>query len=227
MYFVETISTWDRYNHYRNYFSSDQALLCSTSGSSSFDNKGNKKYEFIIKPGYAHTEFYDTRGLPDNVKAILTDEFREKAKKLLSHEFNVDTMNLYNYNYHEEKQDTTRSIVGPFYSYGLSRSIISRTINTPDSLTKNYMDVLEGRKTIYDLSTKEAQDVILEDLTITRLNQQLSFNNLVKTGDKVFVIKFKYDHQLYSNYIICSAETKKVIWDYMFNQISMDHLTSN
>lgn len=218
--FVETISTWERYNHYRNYFSSDQVVLCSTSGSSVSDHKGNKKYEFTIKPGYAYTEYYDTRGLPDNVKTIFTDEFREEAKGVLSQKFNIDTLNLYNYNYSDEKRDTTKS--------GWHHSVNSRVINSPRPLSKNYIDVfLEGKKNIFELSIKEAQDVMLEDLTINRLNQQVSFNDLVKIGDKVFVIKFKHEHQLYSSYLICSSETKKVVWDYLFSRIRMDHLAGN
>lgn len=218
--FVETISTWERYNHYRNYFSSDQAVGCTTKGQISYDNKGKKTYKFIIRPGFPYTEFYDTRGYPNNMKTILTDEFRERVKRFLSQELNIDTMNLYQYRYHAEKGDTT--------AYSWSHSVNSQVINTPESLSKNYIDIfIEGRKNIFELNIPEAQDVILEDLIIKRLNQQVYFNESVKIGDKVFVIKFQYEGRLYLNYIICSAQRKKVVWDHYFNRIKMDHLIEN
>lgn len=226
--FVETISTWERYNHYRNYFSSDQVVLCSTSGSSVSDHKGNKKYEFTIKPGYAYTEYYDTRGLPDNMKAILTDEFREKAKEILSQEFNIDTMNIKYYQFSDYKTDTISRRNLHFNEYGITHENTSLTTASTDSLSKKYSDVfVTGEKTIYDFEIKVAQELILKNLISERLLTQTFFNNTVKTGDKVFVIKFKHEHQLYSSYLICSSETKKVVWDFLFSRIRMDHLAGN
>ncbi|MDR0422837.1 MAG: hypothetical protein LBH72_07500, partial [Proteiniphilum sp.] len=74
IYFVETISGHERYNYYRNYFSSGQPVGCSQSKKTGGDSKGNKIYEYIIKPARLYTEFYDSRGMPERMQAILTDE---------------------------------------------------------------------------------------------------------------------------------------------------------
>ena len=179
--------------------------------------KKKKEHVLIIRAGFGYTEFYDTRGYPDKLKPIFTDEFREKAKKILSQELNIDTMSLYNFRFHKEKRDTT--------AFSWNHSVNSRVIISPDSLSQNFMDVfIEGKKDIFELEAKEAQDIILEELLSNRLNRQFYFNNTVKTGDKVFVIKFKYIGQVYSNYIICSAESKKVVWDNCFSRITIARL---
>lgn len=63
---------------------------------------------------------------------------------------------------------------------------------------------------------------MLEELLIQRINRQLSFNEKVSIGDRVYVVGFKYNEELFSNYIVCSAENKNVVLDYFFKDIQLE-----
>lgn len=215
IYFVETISNRDRYNHYRNFFSSDKPVSHGSKGRKSMDSKGNKIEELYIQPGYAYTEFYDTRGMKDSLRNILSDDFQKQARLLLSREFDIDTLQLYNFHYHDECSDTT--------STGYEKRVRNHTITSFQPLSQNYIDiVLEGTKKITDLKVDEAREFVLENLLIERITRQAAFTETVKQGDQVYAIDFTYHGNAYTNYIICSSDTKKVVWDYFFMGIMLD-----
>jgi hypothetical protein len=212
IHFVETLTSRGRYNHYRNFFSSDKPVNPSTKGSTSMDSKGTKIKEFYIEPGYAYTELYDTRGMTDSMRKILSDDFQMQARDLLSREFDMDTLQLFNYQYHKEYSDTTSS--------GFSKQVSSHTVTSLEPLSQNYIDiVLEGNKKVTDLPIKDAREFILENLIIERLTRQVAFTNTVKQGDRVYAIELTYLGNPYTNYILCSSESKKVVWDHFFMRI--------
>lgn len=212
MSFVEIISGNERYNYYRNYFSSDEPVGSAISGKSGVNSKGNKFYEFIIAPAYAYNEFYDTRGMDEKMQVILTDEFQREAKELLSREINIDTLQLFNVQNYEEQSDTTDT--------GYSRAFRSYNYTSLALLSQNFKDIrIDHTKTIFDLSLEDARKFVLENLLIERVTRQVAFNENVKPGDKVYAINFDYHMQSYTVYLICSRETKRVVWDTFFGRI--------
>ena len=212
IYLVETLSSRDRYNSYRNFFSSDKPVYPSTKGRTSMDSNGIQIKEFYIEPGYAYTEFFDTRGMTDSIRKILSEDFQKKARDLLSREFDMDTLQLFNFQYHKEHADTT--------STGYEKHVNNHTVTSTQPLSRNYIDiVLEGNKKITDLTINEAREFILENLIIERLTRQVAFTNTVKQGDRVYAINLTYHGKAYTNYIVCSYESKKVVWDNLFMRI--------
>jgi len=215
IYFVETISGHERYNYYRNYFSSDQPVGSARSKRTGGDSKGNRIYEHMVKPSYAYTELYDTRGFDERIQAIFSNEFQLEARALLSREFNIDTLQLYNEGYYEEESDTTAT--------GYSHSIRGYNYTSLAPFSQNYKDIqINHTKTIFDLAIDDVRSFILEDLLIGRITMQVAFSEAVKPGDRVYAIDFEYERQPYTAYVICSRETKKVIWDYFFSYISLE-----
>lgn len=210
--FVETILDAERYNYYRNYFSSDQPVGSSVSRRMSGDSKGNEIYEFVIRPGYAYTEFYDSRGLSGQIREILSEDLQARARALLSRQYNIDTLQLYNYNSLETMSDTTE--------HGYSTSFKGLNITSLFPFSQNYIDLqINSSKEIGDLPMEEARDFVLENLLIERITRQVAFSDVVKFGDKVFAINFEHEHQPYTSYVVCSHETKKVVWDLFFRNI--------
>lgn len=215
IYFVEVLTSRDRYNHYRNFFSSDKSLHAATRGRKSMDTKGNKIEELYIQPGYRYAEFYDTRGMNDSIRNILSDNFQKQARDLLSREFDMDTLQLFNYQYYKEYSDTTSS--------GYVKKVRNHTVTSLEPLSQNYIDiVLEGDKKITDLTVNDAREFILENLIIERFTTQAAFTNTVKHGDRVYAINFTYHGNAYTNYIVCSYESKKVVWDNLFMGILLE-----
>ncbi len=106
--------------------------------------------------------------------------------------------------------------------YAIESQIQNYNITSLNPISQNYIDLcVNNTKTISDLSIDEARDFVLEYLLIDRISRQIYFNEMVKLGDKVFAMNFNYQGDRYTNYIICSYETKKVIWDYFFNKIEV------
>lgn len=219
------------------------------SGSSHSENKYYEYDSLWVYPGFLHSEFYDPRGLPDKIREIFSEDFRMKAIDIASKELNIDTMQLLYYSYRTidtvwntvwttNKEDTikrTKSrIAGAGQSVSVGGGVIvsvdatkaiswSKTfidIWSPDSLSQNYIDVyITHKKSPDDLSIEETRELTLEDLLFQRIILQMQFNEQVKIGDKVFLIKFKHKEKLYNNLIICSSKTNKVVWDYVFKNI--------
>lgn len=91
------------------------------------------------------------------------------------------------------------------------------------SISKNYINIeIKGEKRMESLNLNEKRDLILEQILIRRINTQLIFNERVHIGDKVYLVDFKYEGELFTNYVICSAENKKVVMDYFFKSIRLD-----
>jgi len=179
------------------------------------DSKGNRIYEHMVKPSYAYTELYDTRGLDERIQAIFSNEFQLEARALLSREFNIDTLQLYNEEYYEEESDTTAT--------GYSHSIRGYNHTSLAPFSQNYKDIqINHTKTIFDLAIDDGRSLILEDLLIRRITMQVAFSEAVKPGDRVYAIDFEYERKPYTAYVICSRETKKVVWDYFFSYINLE-----
>jgi hypothetical protein len=244
--FVETISDSSRYVYYRNYFSTDEPVYQSQSrkvGSSFFENKHEEYDSLWVYPGFLYPHFHDTRGLPDKARAIFSDDFKLRARKIASMELNIDTLKLNFYYFHQTDtikdfgtNISTTTLVGTGASgfgggdssTGKSWSTIIYDIATIDSLSQNYIDLYFTRqKSPDDLSIEEKRELTLEELLIERLLGQIRFSERVKIGDKVFVIKFKHknknelNYKFYNNYIICCSETHKVLWDTFFQNITL------
>jgi len=221
---VETITDSIKYNHYRNFFSGDEILTCSTSAEGGEKN-GQKYHKFYIRPGgYAHSEFYDIRGMSEKQKTIYSDDFRQKAKDILTKDLNIDKVNLKHYSYLYHKVDTVWHGIdrsSPISS--IRQSTTSTNIASPDSISSNYIDAFVlGKKKVDEFNTNEIRRLLLEQLLIERTGFQLNFNSQVQLGDKVYAIRFLYIGKLYTNYVICSSKTKKVVVDYFFKNINIE-----
>lgn len=156
IYFVEVIIGSERYNYWRNYFTSDKPVSRSMSGRKGMD-KEKKIYELIIEPGYMYSEFYDSRGMSEEIQAILTDDFQRGTRELLARELNIDTLQLHSEQHFEEVSDTT--------DIGYSTTFTEYNITSSSPLSQNYKDIkLNNTKTIFDLSLEDARSFILEDL---------------------------------------------------------------
>ncbi len=211
IYFVEVINGSERYNYWRNYFTSDKPVSRSMSGRKSID-KEKSIYELIIEPGYLYSEFYDSRGMSKEIQAILTDDFQREARELLARELNIDTLQLHSEQHYEEVSDTT--------DIGYSTTFTGYNITSSSPLSQNYKDIkLNNTKTIFDLSLEDARSFILEDLLIERITRQVAFTQIVHPGDRVYAIEFEYGigRVPYTCHVVCSRETKKVVFDLFFD----------
>ena len=220
--FVETISDSSQYVYYRNYFSSDKPVYSSVMRKTGSSYPPGNEYDSLwIYPAFSHSEYYDTRSLPDEAREILSEDVRLKAIDINSKDFNIDTIPLLYHSYH--KKDSTMS--GDIHNYSVRTE--SYDIATIDSLSQNYIDVNFTReKSFGDLSIEEAKKLLLEGLLIERIAKQLHFKEQVRVGDKVFMIKFKHkdrmhNEKIYNNYIICDSETNKVVMDSFFLRINL------
>ncbi len=223
--FVETIKDSSCYIHYRNYFSSNEPVYNSQKRKGGYSN-GNEYDSLWIYPGFIHLELYDIRGLPDKAKVILSEDVRQKAKDIFLNDFNIDTIALLYHSYHKTDSTERFETTGGYNVSGKSIRHVSHDIASIDSLSQNYFDVVMTNKKSYDdLSIEETRELLLEQLSIERINKQLNFNHRVELGDKVFLIKFAHKEgmhhkKVYNNYIICSSETNKVVMDYFFEGIN-------
>src|SRR5690554_1693305 len=210
--FVEVITGPEQYNYWRNYFTSDKPVSRSMSKRTGIDVDGERIYELIIEPGYFYNEFYDSRGMSEEMQAILIEDFQREARVLLSRELNIDTLQLHTEQFYEEVSDTTDT--------GYSTTVTRYKIISPAPLSQNYKDIkIDNTKTIFDLSLEDARGFILEDLVIERITRQANFTQTVHPGDRVYAIEFEYGNGRvpYTCYVVCSRETKKVVLDWFFN----------
>ncbi|MDR2039341.1 MAG: hypothetical protein LBQ60_15565 [Bacteroidales bacterium] len=222
--FVETLSDSSRYAYYRNYFSGTEPVYNTQRGKSGYSYPDGKEYDSLwVYPGFIHSEFYDTRGLPDEAQTILSEDVRLNAKDILFKELNIDTVKLiYHFYYKTDSIESFQTTRNGFDVYNKSAHIVSHNIASIDSLSENYIDVvMKKKKSYHDLAIEELRELLLEELLIGRIVKQLSFNEKVEIGDKVYVIKFKHKEKFYNNYIVCSSETNKVVMDYFFSGITL------
>lgn len=239
--FVETIADTTRYNHYRNYFSGAEPVYCSMASFSSKSSKlkalngkpCNEETEIserFVRPGYIHRELFDQRGLPEEARKMFTEEFKRQAQELLTREINIDALHLIYSAGEMFKIDTIRS--------GSDRAVksvrnahFSYNIASTDSISKDYIDVSFGNFTgnsspkadsYTDLTIEKRRALALEELLIERITNQVSFSKLVHFDDKVYVVRFRYNGAMYPVYVICNPDTKKVVMDTFFKNITID-----
>ena len=89
-----------------------------------------------------------------------------------------------------------------------------------DSISNDYIDFfITRKKNPENINVQKRKALILEDLLIERISKQVSFNKQVHINDKVYSIKFTYLGNTYTNYVICSSSSKKVVIDCFFKNI--------
>jgi len=71
------------------------------------------------------------------------------------------------------------------------------------------------------LNDMDFRQYILDATKAERALGVLGFSRNIKIGDKVYVILFRYNGKLFTDYVICDSESKKVIWDPFFIQIKL------
>ncbi len=229
--FVETLRDEKAYQVYRNYFSGRKAVFSSTRGSSGgyTDSTGQliEYSELHIEPGYRGQEKIDFSRLPDPLQKALSKEFIQKLEDEKSRPLNIDSLDLNFYGYSFSKTDTTvdRGKFKPFTGYGITHSYYSQEVYTTGELSQNYINVeIKKKKRITDLDVQEIRDLIIEREKTRKISFQVRFNDQVSMGDKVYVVIFRYKNELFSNYVICDAESKKVVMDYLFKSIKVSGL---
>lgn len=214
--FVERIDNQRVFDYYRNYFSGNRFLGSSTRGSSG-ENKFGRYREFFVQPRYLFQQFEDTTGMPVEIKQILTKEFQEQLKSLISKEIDVDSLNIYKYKYFKSDTDTTIT--------KSSKSIKSTTtvahIVSDKKLSKKSEDVMLGKKRFNEIPIANRQELMLEEVKSQRLFFQTHFNDNVSLGDVIYVVNFRYFDKFYTNYVVCSKTTKRVIIDGFFKNIKV------
>jgi hypothetical protein len=221
--YVETITDSIKFNFYRNYFSGIEPIFSSVSHKKGEIGRGERIYEFYIKPGFIHQEIFDQRGLSPEIREIFTEEFTAKAKDILTRDINIDTISLNYYFYEKNKIDTIIKLCPNFNVYNVRKTYLGSKGASPDSISKNYIDIFIKRaKSVDELKNSEKRPLILEQLLIERINKQLLFNQQVHIGDKVYVIDFEYNGKLFSDYVICDVENKRVVIDYFFKGIILE-----
>jgi len=220
--FVETIADTPRYNYYRNYFSGGEPVGSSISTMSSSKGKLNGKgvleetkiSERFVKPTFIYSEFFDQRGSSEETKKILSEEFSRQARELLMREINIDTMKLIHMEGEIFKEKSS--------SGEIRKKHIEYDLASTDSISKKVFNNIVNSESTEGLSIEEKRALGLEEILVTRISYQSNFNKNVHFGDKVYVVRFKYHLTTYPVYVICNPDTKKVVVDHFFKNITMD-----
>lgn len=228
---VETLTDTVRYNYYRNYFSGSaigSSASSSMSSSSKMKNLNGTTYEEkteiserFVRPTYYYSELFDPRGYTTEAKKILSEEFKHKVQMLLLGEMNIDTMNLIHTAGEIFRIDTIKTnsefsgdLVGTLHAvYDFAST---------DSISKRLFELLLKGKINYEkLSIQEKRALLLEEILAFRISCQSKFNKLVHFGDKVYVVNLRYYGTIYPIYMICNPDTKKVVMDTFFYNITI------
>lgn len=229
---VETLTDTARYNYYRNYFSGAEAFGSSmskfNSTSSKLKTSNGKTYneeieisERFIWPTYINRELFDQRGLPSESKLLFSEEYLQQARELLMHDMNIDTMNLIHYSGEISKIDTIKANAEFLKDAVKSMRVVYNMAST-DSISKRLFEFLiKGRMNYQNLSLQEKRALMLEEILVYRITSQSVFNQLVHFGDKVYAVNFRYHGALYPAYVICNPDTKKVVMDNFFKNITI------
>lgn len=214
---VETIEDSVRYNYYRNYFSGSKVLMSSKSRSTKTGYDGVHYFEYNIRPGYNYAHFFDSTVVNDQQNSLLNEELKLEARNILLKDYNIDQIKLYTYIAESSKIDTVFSNGRGSKILSTSNSKASHYAVSANPISKNYIDVIvKHTKAFEKLNMDEKRQLCLEQIVIERLQRQLYFNENVLIGDKVYGVKFEYKSQLYTNYVICSFKTNRVVMDYFF-----------
>lgn len=158
--------------------------------------------------------------------------FKNLFKNWSNHNImNADDYSLINYSFVETISDTSAI---ELYSQLLTdnKSLIGTAKNMSSSGGFMNGDNYSIHKQIFNVRTfgslcdstnMTSADIVRmkEAFEQERKNMKYAFKYLVNVGDKVYVIFFKDKYQIYSSFIICSAKTKKVIWDTVFSNIKI------
>lgn len=227
--YVETLEDSARYRYYRNYFSGEKVVSGSYSSSKNTSlSMVNGKLveetnrETFLTPALIYPQFYDQRRLTDSMKQIYSDDFIIKARRILESDLNIDTLKLKYYTYFFSKIDTTIEHIAGFTTYGISEEGSDLKVAYVDTISQNYIDNGILNKNTYDqLPIEELRKLILEELLLDKIGIQERFNKQVGLGDKVYLVEFMYNHQEYSNYVICNSQSHKVVWDTFFKSIEV------
>ncbi|MFB6341275.1 hypothetical protein ACE1ET_06115 [Saccharicrinis sp. FJH62] len=217
--YVETISSPIVLHYYRNYFSGDQ-LITSSKFKKSVSNQFENHHEFYIQPSYLSQSFVDTTRMSVESKRIFTSDFTKQINQLMSAEINIDSSNIYKYNYEYTKVDT---IITSNSQKNKTSSTFSHIISE-NKLSNSCGDFMSGEKRFSEISDTEQQQLLLAELKTQRLIMQKAFNDIVELGDVVYVVNFRYFDKFYSNYVVCSKKTKEVILDYFFMGINIEEI---
>lgn len=230
--FVETLSDKARYNYYRNYFSGAEAFGSSGSSFNSSSSKmktlNGKAYneetkisERFVWPTYIYRELFDQRGLSSETKMLCSDEYLQQARELLMHEMNIDTMNLIHYQGEISKIDTIKAN-SEFLKDVIKTMRIVYNMASTDSISNRLFEFLtKGKMNFKNLSLQEKRALMLEEILVYRISNQSAFNQLVHFKDKVYAVNFRYHGALYTAYVICNPDTKKVVMDNFFKNITI------
>ena len=232
--FVETLSDTARYNYYRNYFSGAEVFgsSISTYGSISSATKKSKgkiisytkeSSERFVRLGYLHSELFDQRGLTEEAKKIFSEEFTKQAKELLMREINIDTMklvytagNIYTSNKEKYHSESFSKI------YAIEKGHLTYDLASTDSISpKRFIALVQSKGNHEELSVQEKRALALEEILLYKISSQYGFNKLVHFGDKVYVVRFRHHLAIYKDYFICNPETKKVVTEYFFKNITI------
>lgn len=217
--FYETIADSARYNYYRNYFTSGEAVGSNITTQGRIVN-GRESNELYIKPGYYHSGFYDLNELPKNSREIFSEEFARQAQELLIREFNIDTIDIEYAFYEMDSTIFNNDVWGGYSSQYIHHKY---HLASTEPISKNYIDIhVKKEKSFDDLSIEEKRAFLLEELLIERIGLQVMFNQVAQIGDKVYIVTFRYSGKPYQVYVVCNPESKQVVWDNFFNKIYID-----
>ena len=232
--FVETLTDTARYNYYRNHFSGGNVFCSSMTTNSSQSTKVIKRNgksfieitetsECFVGLRYAYGELYDQRRLTEEAKKVYSEDFTKQARELLMREINIDTMKLVHTTgdiYTTKKEKSNSKSFGKMNT--IEKGHLTYDLASTDSISKkpfNFLVKLEGNPK--ELSLEEKRAMALEEIMLTKISSQYEFNKLVHFGDKVYVVRFRYQGAIYNDYFICNPETKKVVKEYFFKNITI------
>jgi hypothetical protein len=71
------------------------------------------------------------------------------------------------------------------------------------------------------MSDEEYKAFIVNGSKAERAMTQLYFQQIVNIGDAVYIVNFRYKGQLYSDYVVCDAKTKRVKFDEFFKNVCL------
>ena len=234
--FVENLSDTARYNFYRNYFTGGEVFYSSVSawGNTSIATKKSKgkiiyytkeSSECFVSLRYVHSELFDQRRLTEKAKKIYSEEFSKQAKELVMREINIDTMKLVYTSgdiYTANKEKSHSESFGKINT--IEKGHLTYDLASKDSISPKLFNTLVLNKTNQEeLSVQEIRALMLEEILLLRISNQFGFNKLVHLGDKVYVVRFKYQGTIYKDYFICNPETKKVVTEYFFKNITIQN----
>lgn len=143
--------------------------------------------------------------------------------KLISYEF-VEQLNDNNINSYIDLLNCPNTLSVGFKSAYKTDSYFVEGDSIPHLREKRVRYILLEFSSIssYVTSTISAFDreVILIELENKRIQKNDVIHQTIKKNDKVYLVTFKYGGQVLKNYVICSHETNRVIWDNIFDRIS-------